>query len=272
MRTLSLAHLTLMGADPIELIEAAAAAQFTHIGMRILPPGPDVPMRSVVGDAAYQRSIAQWLKQSGLTVLDIEAFWLTAETDVAAIAPAFAFGAELGATYAVVVGNDRDPVRLADNHGRLTSLAGQYGLKTSLEFIPYSEVKTLAEAKEIVRGCGLANAGLLIDALHLDRSGGSPAELTQLQPGMLHYLHLCDAPAARPADLAATRREARGGRLYPGEGALPLAAVLAATGEVPIAIEAPDGRRAALSFADQARAARAAALDLLCGQVNGSSS
>lgn len=270
LRLLSLAHLTLMVADPIALIDAAVSAQFSHIGMRIVPPTPDAPMRPVIGDAPYQRAIRQRLTDSGLKVLDIEAFWLTAETDIAGIAPAFAFGAELGATYVVVVGNDPVRSRLIDNHARLTELAAAYGLKTSLEFIPYSEVKTVGEAGEIVRASGLANAGLLVDALHLSRSGGLPSDLAQLPAGMIHYLHLCDAPAALPPDLAAVRREARGERLYPGEGQLPLAALLAAAPDVPIGIEAPDGRRAALSFGEQARQAHAA-LDVLLLQSNGSS-
>lgn len=263
MRLLSLAHLTLMVADPIALIGAAAAAEFSHIGIRIVPPTPDAPMRPVIGDVLYQRQIRQRLADSALKVLDIEAFWLTAETDVAEIAPAFAFGAELGATYVVVVGNDPERSRLIDNHARLAELAAAHGLKTSLEFIPYSEVKTIEDAKDIVRASGLAGAGLLVDALHLSRSGGSPSDLAQLPAGMVHYLHLCDAPAALPPNLAAIRREARGERLYPGEGQLPLAALLAAAPDIPIGIEAPDGRRAGLSFAEQAHLARAATLSVL---------
>lgn len=271
MRFLSLAHLTLMVADPIALIDAAATAQFSHIGMRIVPPTPDAPMRPVIGDAPYQRRIKQRLAESGLKVLDIEAFWLTADTDVAGIAPAFAFGAELGASYVVVVGNDPERSRLIDNHARLTELAAAHGLKTSLEFIPYSEVKTIDDARDIVHASGQAGAGLLVDALHLSRSGGSPSDLAQLPAGMIHYLHLCDAPAALPPDLAAIRREARGERFYPGEGQLPLAAFLAAAPDVPVGIEAPDSRRAGLSFAEQAHQARAAALGVLHSSDNGSS-
>jgi sugar phosphate isomerase/epimerase len=88
---------------------------------------------------------------------------------------------------------------------------------------------------------------------------------------MIHYLHLCDAPAALPPDLAAIRREARAERFYPGEGQLPLAAFLAAAPDVPVGIEAPDGRRAGLSFAEQARQARAATLVVLQSPDNGSS-
>ncbi|MGO4712659.1 sugar phosphate isomerase/epimerase family protein [Bradyrhizobium sp. 2TAF24] len=264
MRNLSLAHLTLMTADALALIDAAAAARFSHVGLRTVPPTPDAPMRPVIGDKPYQRDIRARLADTGLTVLDIEAFWLTPETHVADIAPAFAFGAELGATYVVVVGNDPERARLVERFAHLSELARQHALKTSLEFIPYSAVRCLDEAVDIVRAAAQPNAGLLVDALHLSRSGGVPAQLAQLPREMLHYLHLCDAPAVPPADVAGMKREARGERCYPGEGGLPLAAFLGAVAaDVPVGIEAPDSRRAALPFAEQARQARTAARDLL---------
>ncbi|MFG3756409.1 hypothetical protein ACGE32_29195, partial [Klebsiella pneumoniae] len=88
-----LAHLTLMTADALALIDAAAAARFSHVGLRTVPPTPDAPMRPVIGDKPYPVDIRARLADTGLTVLDIEAFWLTPETHVADIAPAFAFGA-----------------------------------------------------------------------------------------------------------------------------------------------------------------------------------
>jgi sugar phosphate isomerase/epimerase len=264
LRPLSLAQLTLPGADPIDLINAAAAADFTHIGMRIVPPMPDVPMRPVIGDPPFQRAIRDRLAATGLTVLDVEAFWLTAATDVRALEPAFAFGAALGAIYVLVVGNDPERSRLIDNFARVVDLARGYGLKTSLEFIPYSAVRTLGEAGEIIAAARRNGAGLLVDALHLSRSGGSPSDLAQLPSGSVHYLHLCDAPAALPRDTDAVRREARSARLYPGEGDLPLRTLLAAADpNLPIGIEAPDRRRADLPLVEQARQARAAALRVL---------
>ncbi|MBR1219022.1 sugar phosphate isomerase/epimerase [Bradyrhizobium sp. U87765 SZCCT0131] len=263
MRILSLAHLTLISADALALIDAAAAARFSHVGLRIVPPTPDAPMRPVIGDKPYQRDILARLAETGLNVLDIEAFWLTPDTDIAAIAPAFAFGAELGATYVVVVGNDPERTRLVERFAALSELAQRHGLKTSLEFIPYSTVASLDDAASVVRAAAQPNAGLLVDALHLSRSGGTPAQLAALPQGLVHYLHLCDAPAVPPPDVAGMKREARGERCYPGEGGLPLAAFLGAVAaDVPVGIEAPDGRRAALSFAEQARQARAAALAL----------
>lgn len=262
-RLLSLAQLTLLGADPLDLIDAAGEAGFSHIGMRIVPPMPDVPMRPVIGDHAYQQAIRERLAVREMKVLDIEAFWLTAASDVRALESAVAFGAELGATYVLVVGHDREPARLTDNFAGFAALAGSYGLKTSLEFIPYSAIRSLGEAADLVAAAGQAGAGLLVDALHVSRSGGTPADLARLPAGLVHYLHLCDAPATRPSDVDGMRDEARSARLYPGEGALPLKAFLAAAPTLAVGLEAPDRQRSHLSFAEQARQVRAAALALL---------
>ncbi|MFX8809325.1 hypothetical protein ABTM66_19850, partial [Acinetobacter baumannii] len=61
---------------------------------------------------------------------------------------------------------------------------------------------------------------------------------------------------ASPADTAGLRAEARGARLYPGEGELWLADLLAARpADIPIAVEAPTARHGHLPLLDQARMA-----------------
>jgi sugar phosphate isomerase/epimerase len=102
---------------------------------------------------------------------------------------------------------------------------------------------------------------VLVDALHFSRSGGIPAHIGQVDPALLRYAQICDASADVPAptDTAALIREARTGRLLPGEGALPLAELVAALpAGVPLAIEAPCRATAELPPAERARRAYAA--------------
>src|SRR5438874_2708207 len=73
---------------------------------------------------------------------------------------------------------------------------------------------------------GSDGAGLLLDTLHIKRCGVSAAELAAVDPALLGYLQLCDAPARPPGGDATV--EARTGRLLPGEGELPLAGLLGA--------------------------------------------
>jgi sugar phosphate isomerase/epimerase len=264
MRIVSLAHLTLAGSGPLELIDAAAQAGFDHIGMRIVPPTADTRMVSPLGDAVLRAAILRRLADARTKLLDIEAFWLSPSFEVAAAERAFAFGAEMGAQYAIVAGNDPERARLLERLDALCELAASYSMRVSLEFIPYSEVRTIADASACVSAIKRPNAGLLVDALHLSRSGGSPADLVAIPSGQLHYLHLCDAPAAPPPTLDLVRAEARGDRLYPGEGELPLAGLIAAVpANLPIAIETPHAGLRDRPRAEQARLVRTATLRLL---------
>jgi len=258
-RPVSLAHLTMLDATPLELIDAASASGFSHVGLRVVPPTPDPAWRSIVGDTQAEHEVKQRLATTGVKVLDVEAFWMGPDFRVEACRPAFALGAELGARYLVVICNDPDRARAIDNFARLCTLAAEFDLKPALEFIPYTHVARLADALQIVNAAGAPNAGLLIDLLHLSRSGGSSADLAQVPPALMHFAHVCDASAAIPATTDELRREARGNRLYPGEGALPVREFLAALPDsTPVAIEAPNPRYAHLSFAERAKRARAA--------------
>jgi sugar phosphate isomerase/epimerase len=100
-------------------------------------------------------------------------------------------------------------------------------------------IASLFQAHRLLVAASPINAGLLVDALHLSRSDGRPADIQSFDPGLFSYMHLCDAPETPPAT-DGLQHEARGGRLYPGEGELLLKDFLAAFPlGTPIAIEAP---------------------------------
>jgi sugar phosphate isomerase/epimerase len=234
MPLLSLAHFTVVEADPITLIEAAQAGGYDAIGLRIVPPFPT--------NHVLVRSIKRRLVETGIRVLDVEAIWLTAQSDIATFEPALDIAVELGAGYVIVSGKDPDRGRLAEKFSRLCALANLRGVRVMLEFNPYSRIRSLAQAVALLADVEPANAGVLVDALHLSRSGGSPADLAQYDPALFSYMHLCDAPAIPPGP-DGVRLESREGRLYPGEGGLWLAGFIRAfPRDTPIAIEAPSAR------------------------------
>jgi sugar phosphate isomerase/epimerase len=265
-RLLSLAHLTVLDADPLALIEAAAAGGFGAIGLRIVPPFVTETIVPVVGDADLQRRIKRRLRDTGIALLDIEAIWLKPESRIEEIRPALETGAALGAKYVLTIAFDDDTARLFDNFGKLCAAAHGCGLRTMLEFIPYSVLGTLAQAHDFIVAAAPADAGLLVDALHLSRSGGQPADIAAYDPALFSYIHLCDAPQKRPA-AEHNRDEARHNRLYPGEGELWLGAFLDAfPPDTPVAVEAPNAAFAHLPAAERARLAGAAARRLLRGR------
>jgi sugar phosphate isomerase/epimerase len=131
-------------------------------------------------------------------------------------------------------------------------------------------VRTLAHAAHVVAQSKRSNASVLIDALHFSRSGGIPAHVAQVDPSLLRYAQLCDAPADMPGptDTPALVREARTGRLLPGEGVLPLAELVAALpAEVPIAVEAPCRATAHLPAVERAKRAHRALSTLLVARA-----
>jgi sugar phosphate isomerase/epimerase len=263
MRPVSLAHLTVLDADPVGLIEAGKAAGFGAVGLRVVAPLATDTIIPVVGDAVLQRRIKQGLADTGMRILDIEAVWLKPDTDVEALRPALELGAELGAKFVLTVGFDASHARLIANFGAFCALANDCGLRTMLEFISYTSVSDLRQAHELLLAVRPANAGLLVDALHLSRSGGHPRDIAAYDARLFSYIHLCDAPAKIPA-ADALRAEARGNRLYPGEGQLWLDAFLDAfPAGTPIGVEAPNAEVAGLPFRQRARLAGEATFNFL---------
>jgi sugar phosphate isomerase/epimerase len=247
--------LTVIDADPVGLIDAGAAGGFDAVGLRIVPPLPTDGIVPVVGDIPMQRGIKARLAQTGLRVLDVEAIWFLPETNIASLLPALDVATELGARYVLTIGNDQDWSRMRDNLGRCAESCAGRGLRLMLEFIPYTQVSTLAKADTLLRSVSPQDAGLLVDAIHLSRSGGVPSDLAAYDPALFSYFHLCDAPSAPPPS-DGLRTEAREDRLYPGQGELWLQDFVAAFPlDAPAAIEAPSRRNGALPPSERARLA-----------------
>jgi sugar phosphate isomerase/epimerase len=174
--------------------------------------------------------------------------------------------ARLGAQNVLVMSAEPDEARTIERFGDLCDRAATYGLHVCLEFAIYTGVRTLAHAAEIVARSKRQNASVLIDALHFSRSGGLPAHVATVDRTLLRYAQICDASANMPGptDTPALIREARTGRLLPGEGVLPLAELVAQLPKtLPLAIEAPCLATADLPPIERARRAHRALSTLL---------
>ena len=87
---------------------------------------------------------------------------------------------------------------------------------------------------------GAANAGVLVDALHFDRSGSPIGDIAAMPVGRLHYWQLCDGPAERPTTSEEMMRAARTERMFPGEGGIDLVSLARAMPkDIAISIEVP---------------------------------
>lgn len=264
MGVVSLAALTILDAGPLGQIEAAHQGGFKNVGLRLQPLlATD---QSVAGDPAAEEAIKEALARTGLGVLEIGVFPLRADTLVESFGPVLAFSHRIGARYIVCPIEDHDRDRRLETFRMVCELAETCALEALVEFNPYSACRSLAEAADLVRAARRPNAGVLVDALHLSRSGGHPRDIARYAPGMVPLVHLCDAPPAPSQDLSEDelRRESRTARLLPGEGSLWLNELLDALGpDAHISVEAPSAKNAHLPAAERARLAFGATQNLL---------
>lgn len=240
MPQFSLAALTVLELAPPQMIEVAAACGYDAVGLRLLPAMPGGVAYPLMDDAPQMAETLRRMNDTGVRVADLEVVALREETQVAAFRPFFEAGAKLGAKNTLVAGYDADRSRLVDNFTAYCALAAEFGLTADLEFMPWTNVPNLITAIEVVQAAGRPNAGVLIDALHFDRSNSQVADITKVPTGSLHYWQICDAPAEHPKTTEELLHTARSERLFPGEGGIDLAALVRAIPrDITISIEAP---------------------------------
>jgi sugar phosphate isomerase/epimerase len=263
----SLAHLTVLDTTPPELVTVAAAAGFRSIGIRLTAaPSVGVPPYDMLHDGPLLRETLARLADTGVTVLDTEFLRFEPELPVAVPEGFLETSARLGARHVLVMSAEPDESRTLERFGELCERAAAYGLQVNLEFAVYTGVRTLAHAAGLIARSKRTNASVLIDALHFSRSGGLPAHVAGVDPGLFRYAQICDAGPAmpRPDDTPSLIREARTGRLLPGDGVLPLRELVAALPpSLPLAIEAPDRATAHLPALERATRAYRALTALL---------
>ena len=97
-------------------------------------------------------------------------------------------------------------------------------MRVALEFGIFTEVKNLRMAMAVLDVVAHPLRALLIDPIHVDRSGSSLAEIAAIPDELLPYAQFCDAPAKRPNpdDFDAIIADAIDLRMQCGEGGLPL--------------------------------------------------
>jgi sugar phosphate isomerase/epimerase len=220
-----------------------------------------------MADPAMLRETLLRMGDTAIGVLDIDIVRLRSDSDPTQLRQFLETGQALGARAVLVAADDPDMHRLADNFAALSDLAAPCGLTIDIEFMPWTTIPDLAAAQRLMAAVERPNAGILIDTLHVDRSGGRPADMKAVPKRFLHYLQICDAPAEQPPSMEAMIHCARSERLFPGEGGLDLLGMMrAAPTDIPVSIEVPK-ETLAHTVGPEARARMAieATRDLLAG-------
>ncbi len=217
----SLAFLTVKDVTPLEAVRVASETGYDYVGFRLIPAGNEGPY-SLLTDSSEQKQVKAALEDCGLGVADVEIVRLNEFFAIESFLSFLEVGAYLGAKHVLMAGDDTDRSRLIDNYGIFLEHAAQYGLTGDLEFMPWTAVKTSTDCLEIMRAVNKSNAGLLVDALHWDRSDRNTEALKQIPESLVNYIQLCDAPRLINPTTEQLIHAARSERLVPGSGEIDL--------------------------------------------------
>ena len=216
---------------PVDTVRAAAAGGFEAVGLWVDPAD---------WSATTTRETRAALADTGLELLDVEVVWLKPDSPIDDPRKIIDIGAELGARNVLCVSSLADEAATAAHLAALCRHAEPSGIRVALEFGIFTAVKNLTMALRVLDAVAHPLRALLIDPIHVDRSGSSIAQIAAIDPALLPYAQFCDARAERPDpdDFNAVIIDAIDLREQCGEGALPLASLYRALPrDIPLSIE-----------------------------------
>lgn len=229
MDRLGIEFISTLGMNPVDAVRLVAELGVRRMGIAPSPitanPHGFAPW-DLRQDPALVRDLKAAAREHDVRIALGEGFLVMPGLEIADAAGTLDIMADLGAPMVNAVVIEQDRARAADQFGLFARLAADRALDATLEFMPLMWPAMIAEALALLAEVGAANGKLLLDAMHVYRSGATAAEVAALDPAMIGYVQLCDVPM--PARTADYGEEARHDRLCPGEGDLPLAEFLRA--------------------------------------------
>lgn len=236
---IGVAHFSAISLAPSDFAKAAAGAGFSRIGLRLNPAFPGAPYYELPVGGRAAEELKAVLRGEALEVFDIEFFVIDPSFNALSLEPIVAAAANIGARRLSVCGDDPEQSRLQSNFTEFCSLASSYGLAVDIENMGWRTVRTFADSVDLLKSSGASNAGALVDGVHFFRNGGTLASLRD-EIDRVKHVQLCDVIGPAPSTAEAMIAEARGKRLAPGEGELPLGElVVIANGAASVSVEVP---------------------------------
>jgi sugar phosphate isomerase/epimerase len=220
---LSIDFISVFGLPPVQFIALAAELGCRHISVALtpMPANPHrYPVWSLRDDSRLRADTVLALRECGVTISLGEGFLVRPNTEVRDAAADLDHMRELGVSTVNILTLEPDRSRGMDQLAVFADMAAARGMQVTLEFLPGLPIGELSSAVAVVRDLGKPNFRILLDAMHVFRSGAQVADIAALDPAMIGYAQLCDVP--RVSQSANYADEARYERLPPGEGELPL--------------------------------------------------
>ena len=238
-RVYSLAYLTSYTLTPPQAMRLAAELGYAQVGLRLLPNMAGAPQQFLIDQPEALRETVAVQRDTGVEVLDLEIIRINEDFDARTFLPLFEVGAALKANAVLVAGDDTNPTRLSESYARLCELMLPFGLSADLEFMPWTAVKDANAALSVIMAAGKpANAGILVDALHVGRSTTTLGDIRAIPRELLHYAQICDAQAGLNFSTEAMIHTARCERLLAGEGTIDVKGIFAALPQdLPVSVE-----------------------------------
>lgn len=254
MSRLGVEQLTVLGLTPLEFVNLVA-----DLGCNCISTGlsgmPGYAAFSLRDDKVLRRELSAALRDRGVSISLGEGCIVRPGRDFRDMAGDLDIFQELGTERINTVSMDPDLGRSLDQFGVLAEMSAARGMKSSIELCPVLTINTLASAVTAVRHVGRKDFTLLLDTLHLGRSGATADELAALDPAMIGYIQLSDAPL-NPTN-PNYMDEATFDRMVPGEGELPLRDYLSVLPrDVVVSLEVPSRALAAAGLSPRDRLER----------------
>ncbi len=248
MSRLGIELLTVLGMPPIAHVRLAAELGCGHISTAL----SGMPMRqlgvadwtmfpdwSLEGNRALVGEMKAAMRDTGVRISLGEGFRVRQDGEVRDRAAGLDLMAELGAERINAVSMEPDIGRTYDQLATLCEMVTERGMMFTIEFAPPNTINSLASALAAIDHIGHAKCRLLVDAMHFFRSGATVAELAALDPNLIGYAQLCDAPMVSKG--GTYMHEAMFARMVPGKGEFPLADFVAALPtDLDIGLEVPN--------------------------------
>jgi sugar phosphate isomerase/epimerase len=274
MTELAIGFLNGFGLPPIEFVDLAADLGCRYIsavvqGAPLVPLG--YPPFSLKDDLTLRSGVLAAMQHRGVTASLGDGFLVLPDTEIGSFGEDLAVLAELGVPRINVVSLDPDLHRTFDQFAALTELAAQHGIQTLVEPVPGLTVGDLPTALAARDHVGRPDFRLLIDTMHLVRSGSGAADLAAVDPEYIGYAQLNDTTLQPRLDNYL--EEAMFERMVPGEGELPLIDILSVLpDDIVLEIEVPQRSLAlaGVSPIDRTRPCVEAARRLLAEVADGS--
>ena len=237
MNRLGIEQLSALGMMPVELVTLAADLGCSCISTA-LSGMPGFAPFSLRDDNALRRGMIAAMRERGISISLGEGCIVRPGHDVRDLDGDLDIMLALGAERINTLSLDPDLGRSLDQIATLAEMAAARGMESCIELCPVLTINSLDSAVAAVRHVGRREFRLLLDTMHLGRSGATAAEIAALDPAIIGYVQLCDAP--RKPTNPNYMDEATFERRVPGEGEMPLREYLAAVPpDVVISLEVP---------------------------------